>query len=372
MTITTKTFSTLVADQVAAIQAKTSSLIDFTVGSMLRALVETNAALGLWLQAIAVQLLSTMRAATASDADLDSWIADYGLARLPALPAVGAVTFARFTPTSQALIPFSTQVRTADGSRGYTVTADSGHPAWTADGYVLAAGVSSLTVPVRANVAEAAGNAGASQVSVLSQAVTYVDTVSNALSFSGGADAESDAALRARFVVYIASLSRATRAAIGYAISSVQPGTVYTITENQQYNGTADLGYFYVVVDDGSGAPSAGFINAVSSAIETVRAITTRFGVYTPVIVPVAVSLAVTLAAGYDTVATRAQVQAAIQNYINALALGQTLTYTRLAQVAYDASPGVNNVTAMQLNGGSADVAVTARQVLKFSTVTVS
>jgi len=372
MTINTKTFATLVSEQIAAIQAKSSALIDFTVGSMLRALVETNAALGLWIQGLVVQLLATTRAATSSDSDLDSWMADYGLARLQAIAATGAVTFSRFTPTNQALIPFGSQVQTADGSQSYTVTADPTNPAYTVAGYVVAAGVASVTVPVAANTAAAAGNAAIGQVTVLSQAITYIDSVSNQAAFTGGADAESDAALRARFVVYVASLSRATRAALGFAITSAQPGAVYSITENQQYSGAADIGFFYVVADDGSGAPPASFITAVTNAIDAVRAITTRFAVYSPVIVPVSVSMTVSLATGYDPASTRALVTAALQTYINTLAIGQTLTYTRLAQVAYDASPGVTNVTGTLLNGGTADVTATAKQVIKSSGVVVS
>lgn len=372
MAITTKDFSTLVSDMITAIQAASAQIIDFTIGSVMRALVEANAAVGLWVEGLILQLLATTRAATSSGSDLDSWMADYGVTRLAATAATGSVTFSRFTPTAQALIPFGAQVQTSDASQKYAVVADVTNPAYTSSGYVIAAGTASVTVPVQAVAAGAAGNAAAGQVSTLSQAITYVDTVTNALTFVGGSDAETDAQLRARFVLYIASLSRATLAAIGFAIKSVQAGVSYTLVENQQYNGTTDNGYFYVVVDDGSGAPTSGFLTAVTNAIESVRGVTTRFGVYSPVIENATITMTVALAAGYDPTATKLLVANAIKAFVNALGMGQTLTYTRLAQIAYDASPGVINVTAVQLNGGTADLVATSKQVIKWQTVTVS
>jgi hypothetical protein len=79
-----------------------------------------------------------------------------------------------------------------------------------------------------------------------------------------------------------------------------------------------------------------------------------------------------TVASGYDPVATKALITAALKTYINSLALGQSLTYSRLAQIAYDASPGVTNVTAVTLNGGTSDLAATVQQVVKWSAVTVN
>lgn len=372
MQISTKDFATFVRDQVTAIQAASSKLVNFTIGSVLRALVEANAAVGLWFQGLIVKLLAMMRASTSTGSDLDSWMADYGVTRLAAVVATGQVTFSRFTPTMQALIPFGTVVQTADGSQKYTVAADTANPAYTSAGYVLAAGTASITVPVTAMAAGAAGNAAIGQIRTITQAITYVDTVTNAAAFVNGADAETDEQLRARFVLYIASLARATKNAIGFAITSVKAGTTYKLVENQQYNGTADNGYFYAVVDDGTGVPTSDFLSSVSNAIDFVRGFGIRFGVFAPVVVNATVTLTVAIAAGYDPVATRALVQTAITNYINSLALGQSLTYTRLSQLAYDASPGVTNVTNVVLNGGAVDLAATDKQVIKAQTVTVN
>jgi len=372
MPLNTKTFTQMVSDQVAAIQSRTTQLINFTIGSVLRALVEANSSVGLWMQGMIVQLLATTRAATSTGSDVDTWMADFGITRLPAVPASGMVTFSRFTPTVQAIIPFGAIVQTADGTQKYAVTVDTTNSAYTPAGYVIAAGTSSVTVPALALSAAAAGNVAPNMITTLSQAITYVDTVNNANAFANGANAETDAALRTRFIAYLASLSRATKAAVAYAISTVQTTATYTLLENQQYNGATDNGYFTVVVDDGSGAPPNSFINACANAIDAIRPITTRFGIFPPVVINASVTISITIATGYDLVATRAAVQAAITSYIGGLVLGQSLAFTRLTQIAYDASPGVSNITSVTLNGGTADLSVTNKQAIVPSTVTVS
>jgi len=372
MAISTKDFTTMVRDQVTAIQAKSARFVNFTVGSVLRAILESNSAIGLWFQALIINLLSLTRASTSTAGDLDSWMADFGVIRLPAGVATGQVTFSRFTPTIAALIPFGSTVSTADGSQRYTVTVDTTHPAYTTSGYVVAAGVASVTVPVTAVVAGAAGNATIGQITSISQAISYIDTVSNTAAFTNGSDAEKDPALRARFILYLASLARATAAAIGYAITSVRTGITYKLIENQQYNGTTDNGYFCVIVDDGTGAPSSIFLDSVANAVDAFRGFTIRFGVFAPVLVNTTVTMVVTIAAGYDPVATRALVQVAIANYINSLPLGASLPYSILSSKAYAASPGITNVTNILLNGGTADITATAKQIVKSTSVVVS
>lgn len=374
MALNTQDFTALVRNQVIAIQGAASSLIDLTVGSILRSVVEANAAAVLWLQGLILQLLATTRAATSSAADLDSWVADYGLSRLPGVAASGLVTFSRFTPSQQAVVPVGAVVQTADGAQKYTVTLDTSNVAYSATlgGYVLAADVASISATVQAVETGAAGNAGIGGINMLAQAISGVDTISNAAAFSNGADAETDAALRVRFVAYVASLSKATHGAVGYAITSLLPGMSYALVENEQYNGTAQMGYFYAVVDDGTGYPPAELLSTVTNAIDAVRPVTSTFGVFAPVVVTANVSMTISTAAGYDHAATALLVKAALQNYINSLALGADLAYSRLAQIAYDASAGVINVTAVLLNGGTSDLAATSKQVIKSGTVTVA
>ena len=134
----------------------------------------------------------------------------------------------------------------------------------------------------------------------------------NGAAFINGADTESDQAFKARFLLYIASLSKATEQAIASAIANVQQGLEFTYTENFDYNGTYDPGTFYVVVDDGTGAPSSTLLTAVQSAIEAVRALGIRFAVFAPVITTANVGMTITSATGYDHNTVAANVSLAL------------------------------------------------------------
>jgi uncharacterized phage protein gp47/JayE len=61
-----------------------------------------------------------------------------------------------------------------------------------------------------------------------------------------------------------------------------------------------------------------------------------------------------------------------ITNYINSLTIGELLPLSRLAQVAYDASGAVINVTQVQINGGSADLVAAGTGIIKTGTVSVN
>lgn len=375
MALNTQDFSSLVRDQVAAAQASSTSLLDFSIGSVLLALIEANTgAIALWLQGIAIYDLALTRAATSNGADLDTWMADFGLTRIPAIAASGQITFGRFTNTVQGVVPINAQVETSNGVVTYSVTLDTENANYNSSlgGYVLTAGTSEIDVPVEANTAGAIGNAAIGAINVISTPIAYVDYVNNPNTLENGTDQETDAAFRIRFVNYLASLSKATEDAIAYAISSVQGVIDYSITENEEYNGTERFGYFYVVADDGTGNPSPELLSNVNNAVDAVRGLCINFGVFAPIVVTANVSMTITVASGYDAPTVKDDVEAALQAYIDLLRLGNTLYYTRLMEVAYDANFGVLNVSAVLLNSGTANLTVNAKEMVKSGTIVIS
>ena len=191
-TLSTQDFTTLVRNMVTAVQAGANTLINLNVGSVLRAILEAVAGVILWLQGLIIYTLTLTRAATSVGSDLDSWMADYGLIRISAVAASGQVTFSRFTNTTQAIIPVGAVVQTADGSQSFTVIADTTNSAYNATlgGFVVAASVSSLAVTVTAVNAGSQGNVGAATITSISNAISGIDTVSNAAAgpwYGGGA-----------------------------------------------------------------------------------------------------------------------------------------------------------------------------------------
>lgn len=374
MAITFLSNATLVQRMGAAIQASSSSLLNLSVGSVLRAIIEAVSGVTLWLQWLILQLMQFARASTSTGADLDSWMADFAFTRTPAVAATGQVTFSRYSATAIAYVAAGTVVKTADGTQSYTIPADPTNGAWVAgvNGFVLAIGITSVTVNAIAVTPGAAGNATANTVTLLSTAVPLVDTVTNASPLTGGVDAESDAAFRARFIVYIGTLSRATKAAIGFAVQSVGAGLTYTIAENQTAGGSYSPGNFVVTVDNGTGSPGSTILNNVQTAVDAYRPVGSTYTVQAPTVVTANVACTITVAAGYVKANMLATVSAAITAYINGLGMGVALSYSRIAQVVYDSTPGITNVTGITVNSGTADVGGTAAQVVRAGTISVT
>lgn len=224
MQLPLRNFTSLVQAMAAGVQGASAALLDLSVGSVLRAMLEASASVALWLQWLILLVLARTRAATSSGTDLDSWMGDFALSRLPGFAARGSVTFARYTAGYVAVIPAGALVRTADGSQSFVVI--GGGDGWSAaaGGYLLPAMATSFSVPVQAAVVGSAGNVQANGITQLAAAIAGVDTVSNVAALTKGLDPETDAALRSRFVNYINSRSRATDAAVAYAVASVQQG----------------------------------------------------------------------------------------------------------------------------------------------------
>lgn len=369
MSLNLQDFPTLVKTQASAVTVACQQLVDLTVGSVVRALLEANASIGLWMQWLIVQVLAATRAATSVGSDLDSWVADFGLTRFAASSATGAVTFSRATPGITATVPIGALVRTGLGSSDqiFEVTADPSNPTWNGTGYMLAASESAVTVRVMAQVAGFAGNVVAGSVSLLASAIPGIDSVTNVLPMTGGIDAESDAALRLRFSGFLDSRNRATNQAVGFAIASVRQGISYTIAERVDAAGLPRPGHFTITVDDGTGAPSSDLIAQVSAAVEQVRPIGGTFSVRSPLVIPVSIQLH---AVGPAPALTAAQ--AAITAYVAALPIGAALTLTRLYQIVYGADPAITNAYAASINGNGSDLAPPVFGLLRPSAVSVS
>jgi uncharacterized phage protein gp47/JayE len=358
------------------VQGAAASLVDFSVGSILLALGEAMGGVALWLQGLILQVAALTRAATSSGTDLDSWFAQFGFSRLPAVAATTQETFGRFTPTNAALVPVGANVTSSDGSVIFTTIADTTNAAYSASqgGYVLPAGQASVNATVQCTVAGTIGNVSAGALNTLGTAIPGVDYVSNSATVQNGVAAETDPAARARFVLFIASLEAATLLAVMNAITSVQLDMTGIIAENQQYNGQAQNGYFTVIANDGSGNLSSNEKTAVENAVEAVRPLCSTYSVHAPAPVTVTVSLTITTASGYTHSAVAALVQSAINAYITGIettSSGALLPWSNIATQAYGVA-GVTNVSAVLVNGGTSDLSITYQQAFTPGAITVT
>jgi uncharacterized phage protein gp47/JayE len=374
MNLNLKPFSQLIEDMGAALQSSASSLIDVSVGSVVRAIFEANASVVLWLQWLVVQVLQATRASTSNGPDLDSWMLDFSLTRLPAVPSTGIVTFSRFGASLPAAVPVGTIVKTADGSLGFSVAEDPNISIWqgNAAAYLLPTGVASADLPVVCSTSGLAGNVLAGTITVIAASLPGIDQVNNASPLSNGADAESDQAFRSRFQSYLATRSRATLLAVQNAIANVQQDLDVAIEENTAPDGTVRAGSFLVIVDDGTGYPSSGLLSIVASAVESVRPIGTTFAVVAPQVLTVNVTLTAVIALAAAASPSISSIQNYIAIYLDSLPIGRGASVTRVAQNAYLAGSGIENVAAIQLNGSSSDIIPPPRTVIKSGEILVT
>lgn len=367
-------FSSLVNGAVAAIQGKATALIDLAVGSVTLAVVEAAGSVAMWLQYVALVILASTRLSTSTGGDVDTWIGDFGLTRLPAGAASGPETFGRYTSNTGITVPVGATVRKGDATSDYTLVADTTNAAFSQalfaglGGYTLPAGAAELTATVVCTVPGSGGNAIAGGVTLIGTSIAGLDYVTNATAFTNGFDAETDAAFKSRFALFIGSLSRGTLVAVEAAVDGVQQGLTFFVDVNRDEAARWRPGFFTVIVDDGSGHPPSALLSAVYTAVNGIKECCELFAVLPPTVVPATVSMALTVGPGATKAVVVTKVIAALSAYVDSLPISAVLPFSKLAALAYAVDPvNVTNVSSVTLNGSTADLTPGNRGVVKLS-----
>lgn len=213
-----------------------------------------------------------------ADADhLERWASIWGVGRKAAAAASGTATFAT---AAGAVIPAGTVLLAFDGVE-YETTEEG------------AAAGASLELPIVARSAGAAGNRTAGQSLSLVSPISGVQPAAVASALSGGADVETDDALRARLLARIQQPPHGG-AAHDYVAWALE---VAGVTRAWVYPG--ELGEGTVTVrfmrdDDADTIPDAAEVAAVQSHIDALRPVTAQPTVVAPIAVPLAFQIQLT------------------------------------------------------------------------------
>lgn len=267
------TLKTLIDRAIADINARLPEGDARLAGSVLNVLAYVNggAANGLYgyLDWLAQQLMPD----TCETEHLDRWASIWGVTRKAASPAAGSVTF---TGTTGVTIPAGTLLQRVDGQQ-FKTTADA----------TLAAGT--VNASVVALTSGAASNTAAATAINLVSPVAGVNSAGSvaAPGLSGGADAETDSALRGRLLSRIQSPPKggAQDDYVSWALemSGVTRAWVYP----------AELGPGTVTVrfvrdnDAGSIIPDASEVAAVQAHLDALRPVTAQLTVVAPIAAPI-------------------------------------------------------------------------------------
>ena len=357
----------------AAVQGSAAQLIDLTIGSVLRAILESSAGVALWLQWLILQVLSMTRASTSSGTDLDTWMADFSFYRLQGAAASGLATFARYTAGQVATVPVGTQLMTSDNSQRFSVIVDSSNTFWTgANAYSIPATILLADLPVQCNSVGISGNVQAGTLTQIASPIIGVDTVTNAAPFFNGINSESDASFRARFQLYINSLSLCTVEAIEAALAAIQIAQRYLVLENMSSTGTFQPGNFVVVADDGTGVANPLLLADATTAVNSNRPIGSTYFVTAPLAIYASVNMSIVTTNAATHASVCSAIAANIQSWIADLPIAGTLAISKLDAIAHDTDPSVVSVTLTQINGASTDLVAATIEVILAGSITVS
>lgn len=395
MQLTLLTFDQVVAMMVAAIQA-TAAAGGFTIsmnqGSAMLAFVRAMAGVYLWLQWLIVQVLSAATLMTAAGSDVDTFCAQFGCLRLAGTAASGQIVLSRYVTTSNAIVPVGATVKTTDGSQSFAVLADPTNPAWQAasgtypnGSFLIAAGTASITVTCANSVVGVAGNIFAGAIGLVASVIPGVDTVTNSIAFTNGMNAETDAAYKARFGLFLPALAKSTPIAIESAVLGVSQNlTCAVLNCVATIGGPTAYGFGVIAVDDGSGATPSALLAAIGAAAAgpSIVPLGASVSVVQASVVYATVELTIICATAAVKMASLPIVQNAIASYVGSLAVATMpaagappnglLAYNKLSQIVFAASSSVLNISSLTLNGGTADIGGSPGTVVRLSSVTVN
>lgn len=286
---------------------------------------------------------------TAEAEFLERWASIWGISRKAAAAATGSVAF---TVQAGAVIPAGTQLQALDGVLYET----------TADATVAAPNASA---PVAAVAGGAAGNRATGQNLALVSPIAGVQPTATAGELSGGADVETDDALRARLLARIQQAPQGGAEAdyIAWALEVAGVTRAWVYPEEL---GAGTVSVRFVRDNDASMIPDAGEVSAVQAYIDERRPVTAQVTVVAPVAVPLNFTIS-------GLVPATSTVQAAVQAELADLLLreavpGGTLLLSHI-RAAISAATGETDFT---LVAPAANVTNTTGNMSTMGTVTWS
>ncbi len=248
-------------------------------------------------------------ASTAMGEYLDYHAADRGIERKEAVKAKGEVKFeVEEEVTQPILIPAGTVVST-EGVNPVRFVTDN--DATLSSGY-------SITVPCTAQIGGVSGNVGGHKINTIVTNVVGIDSVTNIWPFHGGADVESDEALRRRVLDTYKSVSNSTNKAYYKRLAmSVEGVHSANVVPRVRGTGTVDV---YIAAQNAAASPE--LVNRVSALISAQRELNVNVEVYTADIQNFTVGVDVVLKDGYDLGTVRQNITASVSDYISSLEVG--------------------------------------------------
>lgn len=355
-----KDFPSIAASMINHARATQSKLADFNVGSVARTILEAPA--------IEIEELYQQMWTGLMEAIPVAIYNAFGFARTPASPAVGVVRVIVTPSATPSTVPAGSIFEAAgDLPRTFISLADT----------TISANASFVDVQVRAQQPGAVGNVPAGTAFTMQPAISAMLSASALAAFAGGRYEETDAQQKARFALFIRTISRSTTAALDYGVrlaavrsadgAIVEQVQFHSVVEPWLTDLSQPPALVNVYVHNGvDGASTAllqevrrtlfGYRDASGKIVPGWKAAGVRVDVYPASSVAVPVTGAVVVGSGYEAATVADQASAAITDYIAALGIGDDVLYAEIVAAAMGV-PGVVNYLPTAPAG---DVAIAA------------
>jgi uncharacterized phage protein gp47/JayE len=285
---------------------------------------------------------------TAEGAYLERIAHNFGIDRVQASASSGNITAVGDDDT---VIPEGTEWTRGDGV-AYTTLADATISSGTA------------TVQVRALIPSSASNALESSILSLSTPISGVSQNATVASggLSGGADAETDEALRERLRLRLSTPPRGGGEG-DYVAWALEVAGVTRAWQFPNMYGIGTVGIAFVRDNDDDIIPSDGEVDDVQEHIDSVRPVTADARVYKLDAVDVDVTMSITP----DTLSVRSAIEAELQNlFFEKSGPGQTVYLSQINEAISIASGEIDHALASPTSNQSA----TNLQILRLGSVT--
>lgn len=321
---------------------------------------------------LAGEVVASMFPATTFGQYLDRWGETLQVPRKDEVKATGEVTFEGIEGF---VIPSGTKVSTVQ-----TDTENDPISFVTTEDGTITGG--EITVGIEAEVAGSAGNVGIGTITILISPIgDSITSLTNEGPTSSGSEVESDELYSARIILEFEpgqgagtqnDYRRWALAFPGVGFATVEPfwagpGTV-RVTVTDQFNNPV------------SGAVVSGLqtlLDPIPGEGEGLAPVGASVTVATPTVAPIVVAGSPVFKAGYTldgdggTIATRAQIEAALRQYVDRLAPGDDVIRERtIAQ--FFTVVGVLDVTGVTLNGSGTNFTISSTEVARMSAATLT
>ncbi len=289
---------------------------------------------------------------TATGEYLDRHARQRGLSRIKGNKAAGFVVFRLDTPLDHDItIPRGTVCSNADGSLRYVTVNDDTIPRETS--YKL--------IECEAQDSGERYNLGRGSVTVIMTYFSVGLSITNATSFIGGTDDESDEELRERIAQsYLNTPNGANEEFYIELAKSADGIQSATVTKTSAGNLTVCVG--------GAGdVPSNADYENVRTLLNTHRPFGINLTVTRPELVTVNVTAEIDIKNGFNANEVIANATISMTNFFNRLSVGENVKLAAIGKALYETN-GVDNYDL----GNMADVSISQSQLAKLGTVTIT